>query len=182
MQMDPKKILTQFDHFLAANDAQFSGVVIGGSALVLTGTINRKTEDVDILSPAIPQEILKLAEAFRKDLKKRGVELIDNWLNNGPDQLLNALPKDWKKRTTVIFNGKALQLSTLGRMELLKSKLWAYCDRQDTDRDDLLKMKPTKEELLDNLPWVQEQDGNPDWPAYVDNRFRRLAKDLGYEL
>ena len=43
-------------------------------------------------------------------------------------------------------------------------------------------MKPTKDELLEILPWVQGYDANPGWPAYVEERVQELAKGLGYEL
>jgi len=180
--MDPKQIIQLFDDFLADKKASFSGVIIGGSALVLMGTTHRNTEDVDVLSPPIPLEILNYAEEFRNQLTYKGIKMVDQWFNNGPDSLLNALPKDWKKNTTSIFKGRALTLSTLGRIDLLRSKLWALCDRREQDREDLLSMRPSSEELNKCLPWVQDQDTNPEWPDYVETRFKALAKDLGYEL
>ncbi|MGZ3770404.1 MAG: hypothetical protein ACXVCP_16145 [Bdellovibrio sp.] len=43
-------------------------------------------------------------------------------------------------------------------------------------------MKPTKEELLEILPWVKGYDTNPGWPDYVQGQVEFLAKRLEYEL
>ncbi|MCG5055450.1 MAG: hypothetical protein KA712_20990 [Myxococcales bacterium] len=51
--------------------------------------------------------------------------MIDDWLNNGPMQLSDVLPTGWRERVQPIFQGQVLALSTLGRPDLLKSKLFA---------------------------------------------------------
>ena len=37
------------------------------------------------------------------------------------------------------------------------------------------------DELEDNIEWVRERDGNPDWPAHVNLQVKILKKRLGYE-
>jgi hypothetical protein len=41
--MPSEKIINDFDQFLSESDLQFEGIVIGGTALVLMGVIDRST-------------------------------------------------------------------------------------------------------------------------------------------
>lgn len=175
--MSPVEIIEAFDRFLLKKKLSFKGIVIGGAALNLLGVISRETRDCDILDPVIPKDILTAAVEFSKT--QQGIDC--QWLNNGPDSLKTNLPKGWKKRIQPLFSGEALHLETLGRSDLLKTKLYAYCDR-DTDLSDCLALKPTRQELLEALPWVQFQDANPKWPQHVQSRFGELATRLGYGL
>lgn len=175
--MRPTEIIPAFDQYLAERSLQFEAVAIGGTALSLLGIISRETRDCDILSPDIPKEILEASQGFAKSIK--GVNT--DWLNNGPASLLKELPKDWNARMQALFEGKNLKLFTLGRPDLLKTKLFALCDR-DIDLDDCILLAPSKKELVASIEWVKEQDANPDWPERVGIVLNDLAKRLGYEL
>ncbi len=78
-----------------------------------------------------------------------------------------------------IFEGQALVLGTLGRFDLLKSKLFALRDR-GTDRPDCIALAPTAEELAECMPWLELQDGNELWPAHVRATIDDLARRLGH--
>jgi hypothetical protein len=175
--MKPTEIVPAFDAFLNLRNLKFEAVVIGGAALSLLGVIIRETRDCDILSPEIPKEILEASKDFAKSVS--GVDT--NWLNNGPSSLLKTLPKDWNTRTQSIFQGGNLRLFTLGRPDLLKTKLFAFCDR-DIDLEDCIRLAPSKEELVSSIAWVKDQDANPKWPERVDIVLQNLATRLGYEL
>jgi hypothetical protein len=175
--MDPNGIIRDFDKFLFDRKLTFSAVAIGGTALNLLGVVSRETKDCDILDPKLPEAIVQASLDFSKT--QNG--LIPNWLNNGPDSLKKHLPLGWEKRLVSLFKGKAITFHTLSRSDLLNTKLYAYCDRQ-TDFEDCLALKPTREELLEALPWVQHQDANVDWPEHVEMQFKELASELGYEL
>jgi len=136
--MLPRPTIEAFDRHLLGLGLRFEGVVIGGSALGLMGVIQRPTRD------------------FAKTQRKAGVDLLDDWLNNGPMQLGDVLPAGWRERVERIFEGQVLVLTTLGRSDLLKSKLFALCDR-GTD-----------------LP------GNELWPAHVRATVADLARRLGH--
>ena len=69
----------------------------------------------------------------------------------------------------------------LGRPDLLKTKLFALCDR-DIDLEDCIRLAPSKEELIFSIAWVKSQDGHHKWPERVDIVLENLAKRLGYEL
>lgn len=179
--MKPKDIITAFDKYLSERSRIFEAICIGGTALGLLGVITRETQDCDILDPKIPDEIKALSEEFAVHMSESGVDLKPNWLNNGPASLTRDLTGDWRARIQVAFKGNAITLYTLGRADLLKSKLFALCDRA-VDRDDCIKLKPTQGELNDISPWLEQQDGNPVWPDHVRDTLSDLAKELGYEL
>ena len=176
--MKPPKITDLFDAFLTKRRLSFEAVVIGGSALAIQKVVDRETIDIDCLDPKIPTQILKAAAEFRTLHPE--LLLIEKWINNGPEDLLRDLPSDWRTRLEPLYKGKALKFFTLGRADLLKTKLYAYCDRGD-DLKDCIAMKPTIDEIDNSYKWVSERDGNSAWPEHVRGQFTRLKKALKYD-
>ncbi|MBI4404367.1 MAG: hypothetical protein HY537_09415 [Deltaproteobacteria bacterium] len=179
--MEPRTTIECFDRYLEEKDISLRAVVIGATALSFLGVISRATKDCDVLDPDLPDNIKKAAEEFAARKRQEGWEIGDKWFNNGPASLRKDLSPGWINRLIPIFSGKALSLFTLGRDDLLKTKLFGYCDRFQ-DLEDCLALKPTKEELKDTLLWLQARDANPAWPEHVKKSLQRLAKRLGYEL
>ncbi len=175
--MKVAETIKAFDLYLADRKLKFEAVVIGGTALNLLGVVSRETKDCDILDPQIPESVIKAATEF----KKSRPELSPNWLNNGPDSLKKNLPQGWNNRLQILFKGKAILFHTLARTDLLKTKLFAYCDR-GIDLPDCRALQPMRDELNEALSWVQYQDANVDWPNYVKRKIQELAIELGYEL
>ena len=175
--MDVKKVIEKFDQYLSKKDLKFEAVIIGGAALNIMGVISRLTRDIDCLDPKIPKEILNASVEFSKE--NPSMHLMSQWINNGPETLKNDLDKGWYSRIQTIFNGQAITFHTLGRIDLLKSKLFAYCDR-DLDFNDCVLMKPTLEELDSCYQWVIERDMNPGWRKNVENHFKKIKTELGY--
>jgi hypothetical protein len=64
-------------------------------------------------------------------------------------------------------------------LDLLKTKLFAFCDR-DQDLQDCIALKPTVKELEACIDWVSERDANKDWPENVRQHFALLKKRLGH--
>lgn len=177
--MLPRPTIEAFDSHLAALGLRLEAVVIGGSALALLGVTTRQTRDFDILAPVRPPEIAEAAREFARAQRRLGIDLMDDWLNNGPIQVGDALPKAWQLRTRRVFDGRALVLSTLGRADLLKTKLFALCDR-GTDLPDCVALAPTAAELADAVIWLAEQDANSEWPAHVNATIADLTRRLGH--
>ena len=177
--MLPRPTIEAFDSHLAALGLRLEAVVIGGSALALLGMTTRQTRDFDILAPVLPREIAEAAREFARAQRRLGIDLMDDWLNNGPMQVGDVLPKAWQLRTRPVFEGRALVLSTLGRADLLKTKLFALCDR-GTDLPDCVALAPTMAELDDAVIWLAEQDANPEWPAHVNATIVDLSRRLGH--
>jgi len=179
--MLPRPTIEAFDRYLLGLGLRFEGVVIGGSALGLMGIIQRPTRDFDILAPELPPAIASAARAFAKAQRQAGLDLLDEWLNNGPMQLGDVLPVGWRDRVQCVFAGQVLVLNTLGRPDLLKSKLFALCDR-GTDLGDCIALAPTAGELAECVPWLDLQDGNEQWPEHVRATIADLARRLGHGL
>lgn len=179
--MQPVQIISLFDQYLKIRHLKLEAVIIGGSALSLLGIISRHTRDCDVLHPNLPEEIKNAAAEFVIDVKKTGEVLRPDWLNNGPSSLIGLLPPGWQERTQIAFDGSALCLHTLGRADLLLTKLFALCDR-GTDLADCIALRPTPEELETSLEWVQYQDVNPDWPRHVVSVFQDLGARLGHGI
>lgn len=177
--MKPKEMLVQFDLFLADREVRFEAVVIGGAALALLGVITRETQDCDVLDPSIPEAIATAAREFSQEISARGEDLREDWLNNGPEALKQVLPEGWLQRIKPLYSGAALQLQTLGRADLLKTKLFAYCDRGQ-DLSDCVALRPTQAELLEAADWLQNQDAHAEWPTHVERTLAALARRLGY--
>lgn len=143
--MDPLVTITAFDAFLCERGHRVEAVVIGGTALALLGVVSRPTRDCDILSPPIDPRSAQLAKEFALARRSAGDALADEWWNNGPASLVSVLPIGWQDRLVVVFHGRALLLRTLGRGDLLASKLFALCDRA-TDLLDCVALAPTSTE------------------------------------
>src|SRR3569832_2884600 len=110
--MRPRPTIEAFDRHLAALGLRLDAVVIGGSALALLGVTTRQTRDFDILAPELPREIADAAREFAQAQRRLGIDLMDDWLNNGPMQVGDVLPEAWQLRTRPVFEGRALVLTT----------------------------------------------------------------------
>ena len=173
-----KDVIHAFDLYLFEKKLRFDAVVIGGAALIIMDVVSRKTKDIDCLDPEISEEVKKASVDFSKDHPH--FRLSADWLNNGPIDLKRTLPSKWQLRLTPIFNGKAFHFTTLGRSDLVKSKLFACVDR-GIDFDDCVNLKITSEEFFQSYDWVCDQDANPLWSKQVDLVFNKLKKALGHE-
>jgi hypothetical protein len=179
--MDVKTTLAQFDAFLENRGLDFDAVIIGGAALALLGIISRQTRDCDVMEPLIPIEIQDAVKEFAISVRQSGEFLQDNWLNHEPSSLSKLLPQGWQNNLQLIFKGKSLTLHTLGRQDLIRTKLFALCDR-GTDLLDCIALKPSIEEIEEAIHWVLEQDTNPDWPRHVSSVLGDLGARLGYGI
>jgi len=177
--MNPRETLSAFDQFLADRALHLDAVVVRGAALNLLGVVSRPTKDCDILHPQLPPAIAEAARAFAAELRGRGQVLADDWLNNGPASLADQLPPRWQRRLQTVFTGQAIILRSLGREDLLRAKVFALCDR-GIDLGDCLALAPTMAELAAILPWLEQQDVNPDWPAHVRATMEDLGRRLGH--
>jgi hypothetical protein len=182
--MLPTDIIPAFDAFLAERGQRFEAVVIGSAALSLLGVVVRATDDCDVLDPVIPEAVLEAARDFAK---ARG-ELADDWLNCKSHDFVGVpgcLPEGWRGRLQPLFKGNALHFQTLGRQDLLCTKLVALVDR-GTDFEDCVALGPSIEELQAAWPFVQNYEGNPEsrevyWIPLAKRQLVRLCMELGLD-
>lgn len=145
-----------------------------GAALIALKIVSRGTKDVDVLTPKIDSELRAAAEAAGTILG-----LGKNWLNNGPSPLVKELPSDWDAQCTEVFKGSHLHVRSIGRRDLIYSKLYAAADRTD-DIDDLISLKPSLQELEDAAALVLKQDASAIWPEIVEQCLAEVKKRLGH--
>jgi len=172
--MDTNNVFQKLNDELNQRNIQREIVICGGAALIALDVISRETKDVDVLKPKIDSELKAAAAAVAKSLK-----LAENWLNNGPAILMKELPPDWESHCEVIFEGSNLVISSLGRRDLINSKLYAAADRI-SDVGDLVALKPLNSELKNAREWVLQKDASGIWPKIVDECLSEVRKRLGY--
>lgn len=175
--MDPRTTIEQFDKYLAECGLGLEAVVVGGAALNLLGVVERETRDCDVMDPDLPESIVAAARSFAEQQRARGHDLANDWFNDGPSRLKHQLPEGWELRLQPAYNGRALELKTLGRLDLLRAKVFAFCDRS-VDLDDCIALAPTAAELEEIRPWVAYQDANPAWPEHVRTMLSELSAEL----
>lgn len=177
--MKPRDTIERFDTYLHKRGLRLEAVVIGGAALELLGIVSRSTRDCDILVPDLSEQLLDAARAFAGATRTDGEHLDDDWLNNGPASLVRDLQVGWQDRLVPAFSGHSIVLRSLGRLDLLGSKLFALCDRA-LDLADCVALAPTLAELDGLRAWLEERDTNPDWPAHVHATLNDLKLRLGH--
>jgi hypothetical protein len=171
------RLIEEFDKFLKERGLSFQCIVAGAASLILLDIIDRGTKDCDVLDPKIPEDIKRASVDFASMKNNQGYDLPEDWLNNGPESLMEVLPASWRKHTRLIYDGEVIQLYTLSRLDLLRSKLFGLCDR-GTDLEDCISLSPSDEELNAVIDWVKKQDANPMWPDHVDEQFGVLRERL----
>ncbi len=177
--MKVKEVIGKFDKYLQQIGLEFSFIAIGGAALIVMDILTRETKDIDCIDPEIIEEVKEAAREFAENNLDLNLDS-ENWLNNGPILIIKNLPEGWRLRVQEIYKGAAITMMTLGREDLLKTKLFALVDR-GIDLKDCLALNPTEDELVNSIAWVTEQDANPNWPEHVENVLEDLKGRLKNE-
>ncbi len=154
-------------------------VVIGGGALLMLGIIHRPTKDLDVLAVIRDGEYLT-AQPLPPELETAARDvagalgLAADWLNAGPTaQLITGLPEGFHTRVET-RTYRTLVVHVASRLDLLYLKLFAAVDKGGTGKhvDDLRRLAPTRQELLDAAEWVRGQDISEAFPGMVANTLK----------
>lgn len=170
-QRELRRALQALGDTLADRGLRFHIAVVGGAALLLRGDIQRPTQDVDVValasgsgplrsSPELPAELAEAAQDVAEVL-----DLEPGWLNAGAVALLSGkLPHGYRERLeTEPFAG--LAVSTLGREDLIRLKLYAAADEGpgSVHVRDLIDLSVDASELATAAAWVEGR--YPDGPT-----------------
>jgi hypothetical protein len=159
-------------------------VIVGGSALLALGLVNRTTRDMDILASIDPVAGLvdprPMSDALKLAASKvaQELQLDPEWLNTGPaDQVSAGLPEGFFSRLTKREWGPTLTIYLPDRFDLIHLKLFAVIDQgRGRHSNDLTALAPTDEELLAAARWVLTQDASDVFPEIV----RKTLTALGH--
>jgi hypothetical protein len=153
---------------LGFGGSSFDLIVIGGSALLALGLIDRATRDVDVvalgdtqgLSSAdpLPEALVSAAARVARDFG-----LPAGWLNSGPADLLRlGLPAGFDQRRVTRVVGPSLTIHFASRYDQIHFKLFAMVDQGSGKHEvDLRALDPSEDELMHAARWTMTHDPSP---------------------
>jgi hypothetical protein len=158
------ELLDALGQQLARVGTSFDLVVIGGSALLARGLVDRTTRDVDVVALAgpdglrsavsLPPELVAAVEKVARDF-----EIPTDWLNSGPADLLQfGLPIGFEARWQTRTYGNSLRIRWASRFDQIHFKLYAAVDQAGKHLQDLEALGPTTEELVAAARWTCQHD------------------------
>jgi hypothetical protein len=177
--------LAALGELLAARGHRFDVVLIGGGNLILRELIQRPTtRDLDILgarTAAGVEPLRPLPEPLREAIVDVGrtFGLATDWLNTGPDALLDlGLPSGFVGRLERRdFGGLVAWLA--GRFDMICFKLCAAVDQGLRSRhfQDLRDLEPGRSDILEAARWTISHDPSSGYRSMLVE----VLIDLGVE-
>lgn len=167
---------------LAAAGAPFELVVVGGSALLALGLVDRVTRDVDVVALRV-DGLLSPADPFPEPLARardrvaRDFVLPSDWLNPGPSSLLQlGLPDGFESRLTPRAYGHSLTVHYASRVDQIHLKLYAMVDQGPGRHEaDLRALRPMPAELLAAARWTRTHDPSSGFRSELIAALRHLG-------
>lgn len=174
--------LVALGELLAARGLHYEVVLVGGGNLILREFIPRPTtKDLDILGARTPDgvaQIRPVPEPLRDAVIDvgRAFGLADDWLNTGPDSLLDlGLPDGFVERLERRDYG-GLVAWLAGRFDMVCFKLYAAVDQGHRSRhfQDLRDLEPGHDDLLAAARWAMSHDPSPGFRSLLVETLRAL--------
>lgn len=175
--------LSALGELLTARGERYELVLVGGGNLILRRLITRPTtKDLDILGERafdVIRPLRPMPEPLREAVIDvgRAFGLADDWLNVGPDSLLDlGLPDGFAERLERrTFDGLVVWLA--GRHDMVCFKLSAAVDQGPRSRHfgDLVELRPDRKDLLVAARWTLTHDPSPGFRALLVETLRVLG-------
>lgn len=175
MISDPILLLRELDQLLMGGDSHYSLIISGGSVVSLE-VRGRETNDIDVVSGNLTEEILNAA-----DILAQKYGLRRGWLNSAASSFNGNFDDGWQDRAVVILHGTNLVVKAISREDMIKTKIIAFYTR-GFDLFDVVALKPTRENVLDITieTLAKNLAGRPDHDIAFD--CDDLLRELGYEV
>ncbi len=168
---------------LEARGARYEVVLVGGGNLILRGLVSRPTtKDLDILGLWTPDGVAPMRPMpepllMAIDDVARAFGLAADWLNTGPDSLLDfGLPVGFATRLERRdFGGLVAWLA--GRFDMVCFKLYAAVDQGSRSRhfQDLGDLRPERDALLDAAHWATSHDPSPGFRSLLVETLEQMG-------
>jgi hypothetical protein len=179
-----EQVLEALGEQLTVAEESYELVVIGGSGLLILGTIERATRDVDLVALRSGSTLKSpdpLPDSLReaRDRVARDFSLPEHWLNSGPAGLLDfELPAGFMKRVEPRNYGDHLTVHFASRFDQIHFKLYASVDAGPGKHSrDLEALAPTPEELVKAARWTRTHDPSPGFAEVL----RRVLAHYGVD-
>jgi hypothetical protein len=175
--------LAALGELLAARGLHYELVFVGGGNLILRELIPRPmTKDLDVLGARTPDgvaQVRPMPEPLRDAVMDvgRAFGLADDWLNTGPDSLLDlGLPDGFVERLERRDYG-GLVAWLAGRFDMVCFKLYAAADQGLRSRhfQDLRDLGPARDDLLVAGRWAVSHDTSPGFRSLLVETLRALS-------
>jgi hypothetical protein len=170
-------LLSALGEQLRAAGAVFDLVVVGGSALLALGLVDRATKDIDVLAlrseagfvsaQPLPEPLIVARDRVARDFL-----LPREWLNSGPVGLLDfGLPDGFEDRLVLRTFGPNLTVRFAARVDQIHFKLYAAVDESGPGkhRSDLIALSPTADELIAAARWSRQHDPSEGYREMLAN-------------
>lgn len=183
------ELLTALAEQLASLGAAYEIIVVGGSALLALGLVDRPTKDVDVVAlkegemvrsaKPLPPELIEARDRVARDF-----DLPLSWLNDGPGDLVRfGLPESFLDRAERRGYGRSLTVLFASRFDQVHFKLYATVDQGPGKHEtDLRALGPTEQELIAAARWSMTHDPSEEYRDQLVHVLRILGVedvDLG---
>ena len=184
--LDVERILKSLNLQLRKLNKKVEIIVCGGTALSAIGLVKRITKDIDVLAIVKRKDgNFKVIRAdfppwFEKTIKKvaRDFDLPQDWMNSGPTSMVDlGLPNGLIGRLIEKNYGDNLTVYYVSRFDQIHFKLYASVDRGGYHVDDLLKLKPTDDEIEAAARWSMTHDVSEGYKMILKDLLKRLNYD-----
>lgn len=170
-----QRLLAALGDQLSSRAEPMTLVVVGGSALIALGLVERATRDVDVVAlvtagglrsaDPLPDALVAARRVVARDFG-----LPEEWLNAGPASLVDlGLPEGLIERTERRQYGDALTVLLVSRFDQIHLKLYATVDQGPGKHlDDLEALAPTREELIAAARWSRTHDPSDGYRSVLE--------------
>lgn len=152
-----EEALNELDNILIQQNKRIRIVICGAFAIQLHGLSRlQRTEDVD--------SILRIEAQFLEIISNIGKKygLSARWLNDQAATV--SFPEGTIERSKPTGHWKNIDANLIERLDLIKMKASAFSIRRDVtqkDWDDLLLLKPTKDEISEAITFIKSSNVPP---------------------
>jgi hypothetical protein len=179
-----EELLSALAEQLAARGASYDLVVVGGTALLALGLVDRATRDVDVLAARVGDAVEQLKPlpddlVEARDRVARDFSVPQSWLNDGPSSLMDFdLPEGFVDRVSRRTYGPALAISFASRFDQIHFKLYAMVDQgAGKHEQDLRQLNPTRDELVAAAVWSRTHDPSAGYLQMLRQALANLGVD-----
>ena len=176
------ELLSALGEQLARLGAAYEIIVVGGSALLALGLVDRPTKDVDLVALREGQTVrsahpLPAALIMARDRVARDFDLPVSWLNDGPADLVRfGLPEGFLDRAERRVYGQFLTVLFASRFDQVHFKLYATVDQGPGRHEaDLRALEPTEQELIAAARWSMTHDPSEGYRSQLIQVLRILG-------